>query len=72
MRGAAIYSAPFVATGILRRKCFSDLNGGLPRDGEQCNRSAPGSGIHNQDMTVFLEGRLSLWLSSLNSYLYIC
>lgn len=33
MRGAAIYSAPFAAAGILRRKCFSDLNGGLPREG---------------------------------------
>lgn len=72
MRTVTIYSAPSAVAGILLSKCFSNLNVGMSRDVEQRHRSAPSHGINNKDMTVFLEGQLSLWLSHLNCYLYIC
>lgn len=56
--------------GILS-KCFLNLNMGIPREVEQCDKSVQSHKINNKDTAVSLEGQLSLWLSNLNSYLYM-
>lgn len=44
---------------------------GIPREVEQCDKSVQSHKINNKDTAVSLEGQLSLWLSNLNSYLYM-
>lgn len=60
-----------MVSGILLSKCFSNLNMGIPREVKKYNGSTQSHKINNRDMAVSLESQLSLWLSNLNSYLYM-